>query len=95
MQIGKWSETSDLIIAVLKVFSTKLLVMIWPIVVAIFSVTLVGLFMVGIIPFWYIKFKKSWTFLLLSWSKRLRLKPPEYDNVYKFSNGSILPLGGL
>ena len=36
MQIGKWSETSDLIYAVLKVFSTKLLVMIWSIAVAIF-----------------------------------------------------------
>ena len=61
MQIGKWSETADLIIAVLKVFSTKLLVRIWSISVAVFLVTLVGLFMVVIIPFWYIKFKKSLT----------------------------------
>ena len=76
MQIGKWSETSVLIIVALKVFSTKLLVMIWSIAVAVFLVTLVGLFMVGIIPFWYIKFKKSLTFLFLSWSKRLRLKSP-------------------
>ena len=51
MQIRKSSETSDLIIAVLKVFSTKLLVKIQSIAVAAFLVTLVGLFMVGIIPF--------------------------------------------
>ena len=51
MQIEKWSETSDLIIAVLKVFSTKLLVMMWSIVVAVYLVTLVGLFMDRIIPF--------------------------------------------
>ena len=66
MQTEKWSETSDLIIAVLKVFSTKLLVVIWSIAVAVYLVTLVGLFMVGIIPFWYTKLKKSWTFLFLS-----------------------------
>ena len=62
MQTGKWSETSDLIIAVLKLFSTKLLEMIWSIAVAVFLATLVCLFMVGIIPFWYIKFKTSLTF---------------------------------
>ena len=76
MQIGKWFETSDLIIAVLKAFPAKLLGMIWAIAVVVFLVTLVGLFMVGIIPFWYIKFRKSWSFLFLSWSKRLRLKSP-------------------
>ena len=62
MQIGKWSETSALIIAALKVFSTKLSVMIWSTAVAVFLVTLEGLLMVAIIPFWYIKFKKSLTF---------------------------------
>ena len=76
MQIEKWSETSDLVIAVLKVFSTKLLVMIWSNIVAIFLVTLVGLFMVDIIPFWYIKVKKSLNFLFLSRFTRLRLQSP-------------------
>ena len=54
MQIRKWSETSDLIIAALKVFSVKLFVIIRFIGVAILLVTLVGLLMVGIIPFWYL-----------------------------------------
>ena len=43
MQIEKWSKTCDLIIAVLKVFSAKLLVMIRSIAVVVFLVTLVGL----------------------------------------------------
>ena len=36
MQTWKISQTSDLIISILKVFSTKMLGMIWSIVVAIF-----------------------------------------------------------
>ena len=55
MEIGKWLETSDLIIAVLKK----------SIAVAVFLVTVIGLFKVSFIPFWYIKFKKFWTFLFL------------------------------
>ena len=62
MQIEKWSETSDLIIAVLRVFSTKKLVMTWSTTAAVFLVTVVGLFMVAVAPFLYIKFKKFWTF---------------------------------
>ena len=56
-ELGKWFETSDLTMVVLKVFSTILVVVIWPIDFAI-----LGLYTVGIIPFWYIKFKKPWTF---------------------------------
>ena len=60
-----------------------------------------------ITPFWYIKFKKSCTFLLFSWSKRLRLKSPAiWCTLFEFfvilktffknlSNDSVWPLSGL
>ena len=48
-ELGRWSETSGLTMVVLKVFSTKLVVMIWPVDFAILV-----LYTVGIIPFWYI-----------------------------------------
>ena len=60
MQTEKWSETSDLIIAVLKVFSTNLLVMVWPIAVAVFLVTLVGLLLVGTHHFDITNSKNLW-----------------------------------
>ena len=50
-QIGKWSEMSLLKNAVLKFLSIKELVQIWSIAVVLVLVTLVDLFMVGIIPF--------------------------------------------
>ena len=53
-------------IEVLKLVSTKQFVMIWSIAVAAFLVTLVGLFIIGIILFWYNKFRKFCTFLQLS-----------------------------
>ena len=90
------------------VVSIKLLVSIWSIAVAVFLFTRVGLFIVGIIPFWCIKFQKSCIFLLFSWSKGLRLKSPaiwcvisiEIFVILKtffknFSNDSVWPLGGL
>ena len=51
-QIGKWSEISVLKIADLKLVSTKELVRMWSIAVAVFIVTLVGLIIVGIKLFW-------------------------------------------
>ena len=51
-QTGKWSEISVLKIADLKLVSTKELVRIWSIAGAVFIVTLVGLFIVGIKLFW-------------------------------------------
>ena len=48
---GTYSDTSDLKIPDLKVLSTNVFVMIWSISVAVFLITLVGLFMVEIIPF--------------------------------------------
>ena len=97
MQIRKWSETLVLIIAVLKVFFMKPLVMIWP----VFSVTLVSLFMVDIIPFWYVKFKKSWTFFIFIMFQEVKTDICNmviFIGVFvfikkifkKFSNGSIL-----
>ena len=65
-QIGKWSKISVLKIADLKLVSTKELVRIWSITVAVSIVTLVGLFIVGIKLFWWIKFRKSCTFLFVS-----------------------------
>ena len=62
-------------LVLLKVFSTRLVVMIWPIDFAILS-----LYTVGIKPFWYIKFKKRFFFLL--WSKSLRLKSLWCDRFY-------------
>ena len=50
-QIGKLSKISLLQIAVLKFLSIKELVRIWSIAVAVVLVILVGLFMVGIMPF--------------------------------------------
>ena len=61
----------------LKVLSTKVFVRVWFISVAVFHVTLVCLFMVRIIPFWYSRFIKSCTYLKFSWFKRLRLKSSE------------------
>ena len=96
-----------LMIPVLIVVPIKLLVSIWSIAVAVFLNTGVGLFIVGIIPFWHIIFKKFCAFLLFSWSKRLRLKSPtiwctlfEFFVILKtyfknFPNDSIWPLGGL
>ena len=49
----KWSDTSDIKIPDLKVLSKKVFVRKWSVVVISFLVTLAGLFMVGIIPFWY------------------------------------------
>ena len=48
---GTYSDTSDLKIPDLKVLSTNVFVMIWSISVAVILITLVGLFMVEIIPF--------------------------------------------
>ena len=48
---GTYSDTSDLKIPDLKVLSTNVFVMIWSISVAVFLITLIGLFMVEIIPF--------------------------------------------
>ena len=48
---GTYSDTSDLKIPDLKVLPTNVFVMIWSISVAVFLITLVGLFMVEIIPF--------------------------------------------
>ena len=61
----------------LKVLSTKVFVRVWFISVAVFHVTLVCLFMVRIIPFWYSRFIESCTYLKFSWFKRLRLKSSE------------------
>ena len=47
-QTGKWSDISVLEIAYLKSVSAKELVKIWLITAAVFIVTLVGLFVVGI-----------------------------------------------
>ena len=51
-------------------------VIMWSIAVAVFLVTRVGLFIVGIILYWNMLLKKCWTFLLDSWSKRLIFKSP-------------------
>ena len=50
-QIGKWSETSYLRIAVLKIVAVYELIKIWSMAVSVSLVTLVALFIVGIIPF--------------------------------------------
>ena len=50
-QIGKWSDMFLLKMAVLKTVSVKKFLKIWSIAVAVLSLTLVGLFIVGIIPF--------------------------------------------
>ena len=47
----------------------------WSIIVAVFVVTLAGLFIVGIKLFCLIK-KGSCTFLFASWSNNLRMKLP-------------------
>ena len=46
------------------------------IVAAVFLFFLVGFFIIGIILFWYIKFKKFCTLLQLLLSNTLRLKSP-------------------
>ena len=53
----------------------KELVRMWWIIVAVFIVTLVGLFIVGIKLFCLIK-TRSCTFLFASWSSNLRMKSP-------------------
>ena len=100
----KWSDTSDIKIPDLKVLSKKVFMRKWSVVVISFLVTLAGLFMVGIIPFWYNLLKKSCTFLQFSWSKILKLKPPAIWYILleilvllknKVSNGSIRPFVSL
>ena len=103
-QMGKWSLISLLKLAVLKLISTKQFWMIWSVTVA---VTLVGLFIIGIILFWYSKFRKFCTFLQLSWSNTLSLKSPAIWNFLfdffvlwklqfrNYSKGSVNPFGGL
>ena len=72
-----------------------------------FLVTLVGLFIIEIILFWYNKFRKFCTFLQVSWSNTLRLKSREIWNFLidffvlwkmqfrNFSKGSTNPFSGL
>ena len=88
-QIGKWLLISLLKIVVLKLVSTKQFVMIWSIAVAAFLVTLVGLFIIGIILFWYNKFRKFCTFLQLSWPNTSRLKSP---TIWNFLNMNALSI---
>ena len=66
-----------------------------------------SLFIIGIILFWYNKFRKSSTFLQLSWSNTLRSKSSaiwkflfDFFVLWKmqfrnFSNGSVNPFGDL
>ena len=67
-QIGKWSEKPLLITADLKLVSINELVRMQSITVAVFIVTLGGLFIVKL------NFKTLPTFV--SWSNKLRLKSP-------------------
>ena len=103
----KWYYISVLKIAVLKLTFINWFVRMWSIAVAFLLVTLVGMFMVGIIPFSYSKFKKLCTLLYLSWSRILKLKSPAIWKGFKLlfaffkisfknlSNGSITPFRGL
>ena len=59
-----------------KIGINKKIVIIGSIAVAVFLVTLVGLFFIEIMLFWYNKFRKFCTFLQLSRSNTLRLKSP-------------------
>ena len=79
-QIVKWSLISLLKISVLKLVSTRQFVMIWSVAAAVLLVTLVRLFIIGVILFWYNKFRKFCTFFQLSWSNTLRLKSPAIWN---------------
>ena len=104
---GKWYDIPVFKIEVLELTFISWFVRMWSIVVAIFLVTLVGLFMVGIISFSYSKFKSLRTLLHLSCSRTLRLKSPVIwkgfklffvflKNSFKYLwNGSITPFGGL
>ena len=56
-QMGKWFEILILNINVSKLALTNEYVRIWSIIVGVFAVTLLGLFIVGIKLFWWIKFK--------------------------------------
>ena len=73
--------------------------MIWSIAVAIFLVTLVGLLIIGIILFWFNKFRKFFTFLQLSWSNTLGWKSPAIwsclFDFFALTKGSANPFAGL
>ena len=104
-QIGKWSEKPLLITADLKLVSINELVRMQSITVAVFIVTLGGLFIVKLNYFGRLNFKTLPTFV--SWPNKLRLKSPaiwiyllqllgqEKNVVNKFSNCSYCPTGGL
>ena len=74
--IGKWSDKSVLTMVLLKLLFMMQLVIMLSMAVAVCLVTLVGLFIVGIILNSNIKFTKLWTFLFVSKSRRLILKSP-------------------
>ena len=76
-ELGKWSETSGLSMVILKVFSTILVVRIWPIDFAI-----LGLYTVASYHFDILNSKNLGLFFLL-WSTRLRLKLLWYNSVYE------------
>ena len=48
-------------------------------VVAVISVTLVGLFIVAVMSILWIKVEMSWTFLYISWSSRLKAQRQIWD----------------
>ena len=73
-QIGKWSEKPLLITADLKLVSINELVRMQSITVAVFIVTLGGLFIVKLNYFGRLNFKTLPTFV--SWPNKLRLKSP-------------------
>ena len=79
--IGKWSGKSVLTMALLKSLFMMQLVIMLSMAVAVCLVTLVGLFIVGIILNPNIKFTKLWTFLFVWKSRRLILKSPARKKV--------------
>ena len=80
--MGKWLDMSFLTIPVLNLaFITEFLI-IWSIVLALFLVTLVALFTVGMRPCRNIIFTKYWTNLLSLKSRTLILKSPTKTNFY-------------
>ena len=80
--IGKWSDKSVLTMALLKSLFMMQLVIMLSMAVAVCLVTLVGLFIVGIILNSNIKLTKLWTFLFASKSRRLILKSPARKKVF-------------
>ena len=77
----QWSDKSFLTMTLLKSLFMMQLVIMLSMTVAVCLVTLVGLFIVGIILNSNIEFIKLWTFLFVSKSRRFILKSPAKKNV--------------